>query len=270
MTKFEGMVNGVSFDTVEEYNEAVQKAIESGVGFTASTRTYTVEDSERKNEQVSTEWRPVDLPEYDLDNIDDKFTDEDLDVVIASFHSDVADLMKENILRKVQKEHPSTDTLRQLVDKIAKFEHQLKCTEKAAAAKITIMRENNDLSESLLKRIEKLHSDNNGIKKQLDILNKSSQVLKKEIGFYNGVLDSINRECINHECPTSSKDEDNEPVCKERCSGKDEDNEPVCKERCSGNDEDNETALSNPVSEKTEDTEDRLANALAKLISELF
>lgn len=250
MTKFEGMVNGVSFDTVEEYNEAVQKAIESGVGFTASTRTYTVEDSEKKNEQVSAECPSVDLPEYDLDKIDDKFTDEDLDVVLASFHSDVADLMKENILQKVQKEHPSTDTLRQLVDKIAKFEHQLKCTEKAAAAKIAIIRKNNDLSESLLKRIEKLHSDNNGIKKQLDILNKSSQVLKKEIGFYNEVLDSINRECL-----TSSKDEDNEPVCKERCS---------CK------DEDNETTLSNPVSEKADDTGDRLANALAKLISELF
>lgn len=250
MTKFEGMVNGASFDTVEEYNEAVQKAIESGVGFTASTRTYTVEDSEKKNEQVSTEWRPADLPEYDLDEIDDKFTDEDLDVVLASFHSDVADLTKENILQKVQKEHPSTDTLRQLVDKIAKFEHQLKCTEKASAAKITTMRENNDLSESLLKRIEKLNYDNDCIKKQLDILNKSSQVLKKEIGFYNEVLDSINREC-----PTLSKNEDNEPVCKERCS---------CK------DEDNEIALSNPVSENVDDKEDRLANALAKLISELF
>lgn len=250
MTKFEGMVNGVSFDTVEEYNEAVQKAIESGVGFTASTRTYTVEDSEKKNEQVNTEWRPADLPEYDLGKIDDKFTNEDLDVVLASFHSDVADLTKENILQKVQKEHPSTDTLRQLVDKIAKFEHQLKCTENASAAKITIMRENNDLSESLLKRIEKLNYDNDCIKKQLDILNKSSQVLKKEIGFYNEVLDSINREY-----PTLSKDEDNEPVCKERCS---------CK------DEDNEAALSNPVSENVDDKEDRLANALAKLISELF
>ena len=262
MTKFEGMVNGVSFDTVEEYNEAVQKAIESGVDFTASTRTYTVEDSEKENEQVSTEWCPADLPEYDLDKIDDKFTDEDLDVILASFHSDVADLTKENILRKVQEEYPSTDTLRQLVDKIAKFEHQLKCTEKASAAKITIMRKNNDLSESLLKRIEKLHSDNNGIKKQLDILNKSSQVLKKEIGFYNDVLDSINRECINRERPTSPKDEDNEPV---PVSSK-----PVCKERCSCKDEDNETALSNPVSENVDDKGDRLANALAKLISELF
>lgn len=250
MTKFEGMVNGVSFDTVEEYNEAVQKAIESGVGFTASTRTYTVEDSEKKNEQVSADCHPVDLPEYDLDKIDDKFTEEDLDVILASFHSDMADLVKENILQKVQKEHPSTDTLRQLVDKIAKFEHQLKCTEKASAAKITIMRENNDLSESLLKRIEKLNYDNDCIKKQLDILNKSSQVLKKEIGFYNGVLDSINRELS-----TSSKNEDNEPVCKERCSGEDEDNE---------------TALSNPVSENVDDKGDRLANALAELISELF
>lgn len=240
MTKFEGKVNGVSFDTVEEYNEAVQKAIESGVGFTASTRTYTVEDSEKTNEQVSTDWQSVDLPEYDLDKIDDKFTGEDLDVVLASFHSDVADLTKENILRKVQKEYPSTDTLRQLVDKIAKFEQQLKCTEKASAAKTTVMHENNDLSESLLKRIEKLNYDNDCIKKQLDILNKSSQVLKKEIGFYNDVLDSINRECIIRECPTSSKDEDNE------------------------------TTLSNPVSENVDDKEDRLANALAKLISELF
>lgn len=266
MTKFEGMVNGVSFDTVEEYNEAVQKAIESGVDFTASTRTYTVEDSEKENEQVSADWNPVDLLEYDLDKIDDKFTDEELDVILTSFHSDVADLVKENILRKVQEEYPSTDTLRQLVDKIAKFEHQLKCTEKAAAAKITNIRENNDLSESLLKRIEKLHSDNNGIKKQLDILNKSSQVLKKEIGFYNEVLDSINRECINRECPTSPKDEGNEhvpvsskPVCKE-----------MCKERCSCKDEDNETASSNPVSENIGDKGDQLVNALAKLISELF
>lgn len=262
MTKFEGMVNGVSFDTVEEYNEAVQKAIESGVDFTASTRTYTVEDSEKENEQVSADCNPVDLPEYDLDNIDDKFTDEDLDVILTSFHSDVADLVKENILRKVQEEYPSTDALRQLVGKIAKFERQLKCTEKATTAKITNIRENNDLSESLLKRIEKLYSDNNGIKKQLDILNKSSQVLKKEIDFYNGVLDSINRECINRERSTSPKDEDNEHV---PVSSK-----PVCKERCSCKDEDDETASSNPVSENVDDKGDRLANALAKLISELF
>lgn len=46
MTVFEGIVNGVTYGTVEEYNDAIQKAMASGEDFTASTKTYTVSDDE--------------------------------------------------------------------------------------------------------------------------------------------------------------------------------------------------------------------------------
>ena len=45
-TKFVGTVNGVEYNNVKEYNDAVNKVLEAGENLEASSRTETVEDDE--------------------------------------------------------------------------------------------------------------------------------------------------------------------------------------------------------------------------------
>ena len=79
MTKFEGIVNGVTYTNVNDYNEALTKAIESGESVNATSHTTVENDPEPVAEPVA---EPVNrvcyneyvkstgmLPEFDLDTL---------------------------------------------------------------------------------------------------------------------------------------------------------------------------------------------------------
>lgn len=172
-TIFEGTVNGVKYNTVQDYNKALMDAVEAGQTIEASSSTRCVPEEDKKTVQTTQVF-----PFFDLDN----FTgDNNRNSILSEDFCD-RELSDHNAQLIIKSALADTDTNRDQLakdyaDKIQYFEDAKNSTMKAYEEK---------LQES--KRLQDLVNQND---KELDILLYSRDMLDYEIEFYKKVHDGI-------------------------------------------------------------------------------
>lgn len=164
MTKkvFEGVVNGQVYKTVEEYNAAINKAIEAGVPIEASTATrIEVIEDEKK------------LDFHDVEGLD-FLPDVDLD---APYNEDL-DLQKLLDQRQKLLDNLSAEDLQKFLTiakkELSRTSQQLEVNEKA---------------------MDTLHT-------KLDVLELASSVLEDLHDYYNSMIELANTELLKSDSKT--------------------------------------------------------------------
>lgn len=172
-TIFEGTVNGVKYNTVQDYNKALMDAVEAGQTIEASSSTRCVPEEDKKAVQTTQVFPFFDLDNFTEDNKRNSILTEDFCNRELSDHN--AQLIIKSALEDTD---DNRDQLaKDYADKIKYFEDAKNSTKKVYEEK---------LQES--KRLQDLVNQND---KEIDILLFSKDMLDYEIDFYRQVYEGI-------------------------------------------------------------------------------
>ena len=180
-TIFRGTVNGVEYNTIEDYNTAVNKAVENGNTVTACTSTEIYDDlSEQEIEDILT-IKHEDLFPIKLCNVE-KFVESIQDDDIESF---------------------TEKTLRNVINTVKKYKDQnrdIKTLKKAIEDYV----KQAEISEAYLEdELEKLDEEIRIIQSDYDNKNNQWIVTDEIINCYKEILDKM----LNEECGCDNCDE---------------------------------------------------------------
>lgn len=182
MTKkiFEGVVNGQVYKTVEEYNAAINKALESGVPIEArtTTRVEVVEESDINFHNF--EGNDL-LPEIDLDHLEDVPQPK------------IFDDMLWNTSKNWQKlfEKLSCDQLKELQQAVQEMLKANKEREKASERAAAV------------------------VQKRLDVLHRALDHTGSLVDYYDEFLGAINEELQKFKNPTTTPEKESKKMTQE-------------------------------------------------------
>lgn len=167
--KFEGKINGQTFDSVEDYNARLKELIESGeTNITASSSTKTVYDDVKESNMCSSSKVDVRnlLPSYDLhkltgDSANDDAVIQDVESRCDSAYDDVSNAIDHGVL---------DDYIDHLLDLEDSMTTDRKLTE-ASSANI------NDSIDHLKKNMDEIIKKIETKNDQLNVLNNSISIL---------------------------------------------------------------------------------------------
>lgn len=173
-TIFEGTVNGIKYNTVQEYNKALTDAIAAGQLTQASSSTRCIPDEEPAKPVKTT----AVFPFFDLDNFTGDLHRDDV-LAYDFIERELSDGAAKVIIDSAKNESAAdrAQLVRDYEDKIKYFED---------ARKSTILAYDEKFKES--QHLQQLVDQNS---KEIDILCISQDMLDSEIEFYHKVVEGL-------------------------------------------------------------------------------
>lgn len=173
-TIFEGTVNGTKYNNVQDYNQALLNAINSGEQVEATSHTSQVEDVESQSKTENS----LSLPEFDLNTLNGDPSHDDL-LIRAFTRNQISDSVCEAIIDDLN--NASVEKREEGLNAYRKKLNHLKVASDT----------NDQAYECILKDIASLEQQRAKKETQQNILDSSDDILTNEIDFYDRIIQTV-------------------------------------------------------------------------------
>ena len=210
-TIFEGAVNGAKFDNVQDYNNAITKALASGESVNASSNTYTTDDTA---EADNTSGDDISLfPGFahcnSLDSLNKEFINTGLEIPEEEFEDSLSRLFNEKITPVVAKmDKARAERYKMLIEGIMRYLGE-------------IASDYDQLGQQIDNRLTKLNEEIDELAKKAQRAIDENRIVQSTASLYDNINELVSNriEALNQH-PTTG-DDHKDPAEHKRTCGSD-------------------------------------------------
>lgn len=188
MTKFIGVVNGIEYDNVKDYNDAIQKAVETGESINASSHTTTEPDQQKKT--YNQDYDDV-LGMIDLDKLTGTGQDTDILDDVAEKYNIAAGKAVAKIAKDELNDAEQEQFIHIVRENLATISDMKNSNDKAMA------NNNNDI-KNIIRNIDNLNARLANAQKSLEkkrtqgnILSHANDILNMESDYFSAMIKKV-------------------------------------------------------------------------------
>lgn len=207
-TIFEGTVNGTKFDNVQDYNNAITKALANGEPINASSNTYTTDDI---TEADNVSGNDISLfPGFahcsSLDSLNKEFISAGLEIPEEEFEDSIDQLYNEKIVPAVAKMNKAgAERYKMLIEGIMRYLGEIAC-------------DYDQLGRQLDDRLTKLNEEIDELAKKAQRAVDENRIVQSTATLYNNINELVSNriEALNQH-PTKIADQKDPVDPKDAC-----------------------------------------------------